>query len=445
MAEYRLPPRQKMINLVYIILIAMLAINISADTLDTYSLLNKGVTERISGLQTLSKKMAEDLAAEDFRNNSAITEIDSMASELIVFIDRLKEDIARAADKKKYTCSENLRAQEELNAVPDVMLSPINSNATHLHEAMTAYKDTLLARISSPDIRTLVSSYLNLDSEKRLTSWEKATFTSMPAIGGITYLNTLKENILVTKIEAYKDISASFQREAAANSDSTDGEYRYVLINNSQKVVDKDGTIEVPVVNAAPYIESVVYAGFDNPIDILAIGITPDKINFDVEGGDGYLKDGTYYICPDEQRKEVVLHMSCTRDSVFKDLGSQTFKVKSLPTPSPYIILSDNTKYTGNVPIEKERIASTVSIGASISEPVNISYKIIRFEIVLIKNNSKDVLSATSYSPTLTEEQKQILLSAENGDKIYFTDITVKSPKGESVYNLPPVSAPVYE
>lgn len=100
MAEYRLPPRQKMINLVYIILIAMLAINISADTLDTYSLLNKGVTERISGLQTLSQKMAEDLAAEDFRNNSAITEIDSMASELIVFIDRLKEDIARAADKK---------------------------------------------------------------------------------------------------------------------------------------------------------------------------------------------------------------------------------------------------------------------------------------------------------------------------------------------------------
>lgn len=186
-------------------------------------------------------------------------------------------------------------------------------------------------------------------------------------------------------------------------------------------------------------------SGFDNPIDILAIGITPDKINFDVEGGDGYLKDGTYYICPDEQRKEVVMHMSCTRDSVYKDLGSQTFKVKSLPTPSPYIILSDNTKYTGNVPIEKERIASTVSIGASISEPVNISYKIIRFEIVLIKNNSKDVLSATSYSPTLTEEQKQILLSAENGDKIYFTDITVKSPKGESVYNLPPVSAPVYE
>ena len=41
MAGYRLPPRQKMINLVYIILIAMLAINISADTLATYSLLER--------------------------------------------------------------------------------------------------------------------------------------------------------------------------------------------------------------------------------------------------------------------------------------------------------------------------------------------------------------------------------------------------------------------
>lgn len=39
MGKYTLPPRQKMINLLYVILIAMLAINISADVLEGYKLL----------------------------------------------------------------------------------------------------------------------------------------------------------------------------------------------------------------------------------------------------------------------------------------------------------------------------------------------------------------------------------------------------------------------
>lgn len=36
MAKYTLPPRQKMINLLYVVLIAMLAINISSDVLEGY-------------------------------------------------------------------------------------------------------------------------------------------------------------------------------------------------------------------------------------------------------------------------------------------------------------------------------------------------------------------------------------------------------------------------
>jgi hypothetical protein len=40
MAKYTLPPRQKMINLLYVVLIAMLAINISSDVLEGYGLMN---------------------------------------------------------------------------------------------------------------------------------------------------------------------------------------------------------------------------------------------------------------------------------------------------------------------------------------------------------------------------------------------------------------------
>lgn len=445
MAEYRLPPRQKMINLVYIILIAMLAINISADTLDTYSLLNKGLDRRIDNLCTLSDRLSEEIISGHSSMEANILMIDSMTYSLLTHIDGIKEEIARAADKKKYTSAAGLKAQEELNAVPDVMLSAVNPRASRLKAAVERYKDTLLARTSDPDVQSLIESCLGMDRERVMTSWEKATFTSMPAIGGMVYMNTLKENILLSGIEARRDMAASIARGKLAATDSINARSRYVLINNDQKIVDKNGTIEVPVVNVSPYIESVIYAGFDNPISILAIGITPDDIKYTVKGGRGYLRDGRYYIAPDAESTEVILQMSCMRKGRLQDLGSQTFKVKPLPVPSPYIRFSDGTLYTGNVPIRKDRLASVASVGAGISDPVRINYSVTRFETVLIKGNSQEVMSAISEGPNLTTQQKRILSSAENGDKIYFTGIQVKNPRGTDTYELPPISAPVYE
>ena len=444
MAEYRLPPRQKMINLVYIILIAMLAINISADTLDTYSLLNKGLDRHLSELEDFSNRLSSEIVSEAPETAATIDAIDSMTISLLSYINSVKEDIAKAADKKKYTSADGLRAQEELNAVPDVMLSAINPRASRLHESVLAYRDTLMACVSDSNVRGLIYSYLTLDQDKRLTSWEKATFTSMPAIGGMVYLNSLKESILISEIETCRDIAAAVRKREKEN-DSTSTDTRYVLINNDQKIVDKDGTIEVPVVNASPYIESVLYSEFENPIDILAIGITPDEISYTVEGGTGSLENGRFYIYPSGQSTEVQLHMSCIRKGEILDLGTQTFKIKPLPIPSPHIVLNDEDIYHGNAPIKKSRLLSITSLGASISDPVNIAYTILGFETVLIKTGSKEVLSASSDGPDLTDEQTAILKSAQNGDKLYFTGITVKSPKGSTVYDLPPISAPVYE
>ena len=52
MANYKLPPRQKMINLLYVILIAMLAINISGEVLDGIITANKDMKHNLEGLNT---------------------------------------------------------------------------------------------------------------------------------------------------------------------------------------------------------------------------------------------------------------------------------------------------------------------------------------------------------------------------------------------------------
>lgn len=51
MANYKLPPRQKMINLLYIILIAMLAINISSDVLDGFHTASRDMEANVKALK----------------------------------------------------------------------------------------------------------------------------------------------------------------------------------------------------------------------------------------------------------------------------------------------------------------------------------------------------------------------------------------------------------
>ena len=115
----------------------------------------------------------------------------------------------------------------------------------------------------------------------------------MPAIGGITYLNTLKNNVRYAQLEFLK---AMLSPEIPA--DAADRDMRYVLINEGQMIVEADGTVERPLVDIRPHIESALYEDYDNRIEILAIGIAPSGIDFSVSGASCRFSDGSLYIHP---------------------------------------------------------------------------------------------------------------------------------------------------
>ena len=60
MAKYTLPPRQKMINLLYVVLIAMLAINISSDVLEGYGQMNNDYLPQIKKLEEYNRTYFRD-------------------------------------------------------------------------------------------------------------------------------------------------------------------------------------------------------------------------------------------------------------------------------------------------------------------------------------------------------------------------------------------------
>lgn len=437
MTNYSLPPRQKMINLVYIILIAMLAINISADTLDTYRLLNREQTSLDDILERSVEELSDSAASACHSVKPAVA--DSMAAELLTFIDDTKEMIARAADRKKYTSAHELRNAEDLHAVPDVMLSSIDPRGTRLRTSFSALEDSLTGWISDSLSKELISSYLDLGKDRKLTSWEKATFTSMPAIGGITYLNTLKNNVRYAQLEFLK---AMLSPEIPA--DAADRDMRYVLINEGQMIVEADGTVERPLVDIRPHIESALYEDYDNRIEILVIGIAPSGIDFSVSGASYRFSDGSLYIHPQKGVQEVSVRMKCMKDGTEKNLGEKRFIVRQLPEPMPYICFSDGTTYKGNVPVGKSRLLSMEYVGAGVSALPDIRYEVTGFETVLIRKGADEVLSAASDGSRFSDSQRALLASAEIGDKIYFTDINARIPGSGTEYQLPSINTPVY-
>ena len=59
MATSNLPPRQKMINLIYVILLAMMAINVSSDVMQGFSVLSSHTQQQNGSLAQINRTLQE--------------------------------------------------------------------------------------------------------------------------------------------------------------------------------------------------------------------------------------------------------------------------------------------------------------------------------------------------------------------------------------------------
>lgn len=136
-----------MINLLYVVLIAMLAINISSDVLEGYGLMNNDYLPQIEQLEEYNRTLLERI--NNSRNDQATLSaqsIDATAGKLMGTLEELKEDIARKADKEKYETGK-LKAKDDLNAVPEVFLSVTGGKGKMLRLSLEAFKAETLSLI----------------------------------------------------------------------------------------------------------------------------------------------------------------------------------------------------------------------------------------------------------------------------------------------------------
>ena len=201
-----LTPRQKMINLMYIVLTAMLALNVSSDVLDGFTQVDEGLNRsntNVAGRNDALLGRLADFAGQNPEKGQPwldrANQVREFTASLLAHVDSLKYAIVRKADGSDGD-PHNILHRDDLEASSAVMLNPATLEGQKLRLNLDAYRDFIAAHM--PDslkrsiiVEALSTENLDADGKPRLQKWEETNFESKPVVAAVTLLSKLENDI----------------------------------------------------------------------------------------------------------------------------------------------------------------------------------------------------------------------------------------------------------
>ncbi len=143
-------PRQKMINLMYLVFIAMMALNYSSEVLNGFDLVERGLRESATIASVRNKKALETMEAANAVNPANVGEwyrkaidVKQQSDELVDYLQNLKIRIVQEADGKEGDVNE-IENKENMDASSEVMTAPIVGEGKKLRERLETYRSKVV-------------------------------------------------------------------------------------------------------------------------------------------------------------------------------------------------------------------------------------------------------------------------------------------------------------
>lgn len=199
-------PRQKMINVMYLVLTAILALNVSNEVINAFKVVDKSLITSNSNISasnnTLYKSLEEKLTKNESREKAEIWEPKAMqakkySEEMMNYIDSLKLALKKAADLRiKADGSEDFR-EDNLDA--STRLFETHKEGERLEARLNQYKNNMLA--IDPTIKAQfennfpVNTTPPLSQEGKKLDFTQAFFHMTPTVAALTMLSKFQNNI----------------------------------------------------------------------------------------------------------------------------------------------------------------------------------------------------------------------------------------------------------
>ena len=383
-------PRQKMIGMMYLVLTAMLALNVSADVLDAFTKVQQGLTSTIANFTKKNADLYNDIEMAYNLNQTKVAavrektnEIRKSTQELVDYIEQLKYKMVVLADGEEDADVMNIKAKDNLDIGGQVMV--LQGKGKELREMITAYREQLSGLIADKDsvLKNSVLTHLATDDPKpvdgEFKSWEVSKFEGIPLVGVVTLLTMYQADILSTESDVVKYLFSSMDAEsfkfnklealvipesryilkgetfkAKIMLAATDSTQKPVVIANGRNVayqgdyavysepagtsLPRDFELEYEVADPAVVISptkmNVFYLGVDNPVALAAPGISPEAIEPQITNGTIHKQEnGKYIVRPAVAGKPCSITVMADVQGQKRELQTQTFRVKEVPDP----------------------------------------------------------------------------------------------------------------
>ncbi len=200
-------PRQKMINVMYLVLTAMLALNVDKQVLDAFAAVDQSFVQTIKNMDSKNQLVYSDFQAKTAVNKQKFEAdyqksliVKANAESLYRYIDSLKVMLVKAVDGEGGDVN-NISQMGDLNLTPNLMIN--KKNGMKLRLAIEAYRNQLLSLVDSSKAgQALMSSIKkSLDTSKPVTkdgstpTWEDSKFLGYPLIAVITLMSKMQSDL----------------------------------------------------------------------------------------------------------------------------------------------------------------------------------------------------------------------------------------------------------
>ncbi len=251
----RISPRQKMINLMYLVLMAMLALNVSSDVLNGFSLVEESLNRTTANATSTNQSIYASLETQMKANPAKVKEwydkaqyVRRMSDSLYQLAEDLKVAIVKKSDGEEGDV-DDIRNREDLEASTQVMLAPQRGRGKELYNAVNSYRSRIVEMVTDEDKRRIISSNLNTDVPQKATTlgknWEEYMFENTPTAAAVTLLTKLQSDVRYAEGEVLHNL--------VSNVDVKDirvNQLQAYVIPNAQTVV-QGGRFSAQIIMAA--------------------------------------------------------------------------------------------------------------------------------------------------------------------------------------------------
>ena len=206
-----------MINLMYIVLTAMLALNVSSDVLDGFVQVHSGLSRtndtyghRNDAIYNQLRSFAAQNPAKGKVWLDRATDVRTRAAAIYTLIDSLKQAIVVQADGADADIND-IRRRDDLESAAVVMLNPATQRGAHLRADIDTFRKFVSGFITDSVKLGSINDALSTAPFRRpgiavAQPWEEAKFENQPVVAAVTLLTKLQNDIRYAEGEALSTI-----------------------------------------------------------------------------------------------------------------------------------------------------------------------------------------------------------------------------------------------